>query len=165
MLPREHRRVTFSSPGGLVTQPTQPLIARASGRVTQGRTGVCGHLPSAGTRHHHRAPLLSHRPGSRPRTTFPQSPPEAGQPVTAGKAGSRSALSWRSELFIHTDGKKSQQVGGRGSRRESHLPKPYCLVTYFCHQALPPKGTAALTTMLRDGPGCRSMAGHGSEQS
>lgn len=72
---------------------------------------------------------------------------------------------WWSELFIHTDGKKSQQVGGRGSRRESHLPKPYCLVTYFCHQALPPKGTAALTTMLRDGPGCRSMAGHGSEQS
>lgn len=80
-----------------------------------------------------------------------------------GRQAAGAALSMVARAVHTLDGKKSQQVGGRGSRRESHLPKLYCLVAYFCHQALPPNGTAALTT-LQDGSRCQSMAGHGSEQ-
>lgn len=89
----------------------------------------------------------------------------AGSLSQQGRQAAGALCPWWSALFTHRDGKRSQQVGGRGSRCESHLPKPYYLLTYFCHQALPPKGTAALTTMLQDGPGCQSMAGYGSEQS
>lgn len=90
--PREHHRVNFSSPGGLVTHPTQPL--RANGRTTQGRTGFCSHSSQC---------FSAISPSSRPRTTFPLSPTRGW---LAGKAGDRSGSvhggqSTRRQLLTH----------------------------------------------------------------